>query len=201
MEGRSKKLHLVTEKIPISEVHPTVGPVDELSKSQFLEIPAPRARIDPASYHEQLSCKGHVILDVHSAEDKQTCQLIVTDEVIGHRCDVRSDFCSAQIALEAILDGSTNVQRLRNKAAASGGILRNYTFKDSASAQDQMRIVEFHNRPSTAVSWDQCCRSKMGYQDPMCIPVFCTSDLPLEVGTSLHLSSHTKVSSSLGSRC
>ena len=193
LEGRPRKLHLVTEKQSVTEIHPTVGPVDELSRSQFLGLSGPRAWLDPASYHEELDRRARVFLDADSAEDKITCQLILTDEVIGPRSNVRSDFYSAQIALEAILDGSTNVQRLRNKAAVCGGVLQNYTLEDSTLPQDQISIVKFQNRPPTSISWEQCCQSKMGTQDPMCVPVFCTSDIPLEVRAILRPSNNMRI--------
>ena len=174
LEENSRRLLLITNKPLNPNLRPTKSPLEESFRSSFLEISIPRARIDPFSYDDQLEGNACVILDDDTAKDGLSCQIIAKNRGVGYRYDVRSDFFSAQVALEAILEGSTNVQRLRNKAAMTGGILRNFNRDNTAFVN--VDAVAFRNRPETAPHWTKCLR-----RQPMCIPVFCTAEIPLEV--------------------
>jgi hypothetical protein len=98
---------------------------------------------------------------------------------------VRSDFSSAQVALEAILNGASNIQRLRNEAAMAGGVLRDYPTSRGTIKHGQVEdMVRFKNKAPSDLTWERCCKPKCGHQDTITIPVFCTADMPLEVRVS-----------------
>lgn len=93
---------------------------------------------------------------------------------------MRSSFASAQVALDALLDGATSIKRLQNEAAIAGGALQG----DLAPGNDQKgdeKAVEFENRPQTDKTWETCCKPRCGDQNPVCIPVFMTAELSPEV--------------------
>lgn len=68
-------------------------------------------------------------------KDGHTCSLVSRKYV--HFFSVRSDFSSAQVALDTIFHSSSNTQRLRNEAAIASGVLRSYLPTKTAAILDQ----------------------------------------------------------------
>ena len=172
-----RRLFLVTSKSLPSKLQPSTSSVEAFD-SPFLGEMADRQYIEIISSHKQFTGRVFVVLDDSTLKSSPTCRLVDYEDAYA----VRSDFHSVQAALNAILDGSTNMQRLRNEAAMSGGhVLRKYSANSATPVQHDGNFLKFENRPPNPPSWEKCCKKRVGAQSPICIPVFCTIEVPLEV--------------------
>lgn len=168
---------MVTSKSLPSNLQPSTSPVGAF-ESPFLGEWADRHFIFSVSSHGQINGKVFVVLDKYTLTRGHTCRLV---SLFNKGGSVRSDFYSVQVALDAMLDGTTNLQRLRNEAEMVGGKLQKYHANEVANSNHERDFLGFQNRPSDPVAWEQCCYSRLGYQDPICIPVFCTVEMPVKV--------------------
>ena len=142
--------------------------------------------IKAISSHKIVTDEVFVILDSETTKNGTTCGL--ASRYQAHFFYVRSDFASAQVALDALLDGSSNIQRLRNEAVIAGGPLRNYLAAKASEKSHNDEMIYFKNKPQNGLTWGKCCRRRNGDQSPVCIPVFCSAELPLEVTRALSFS-------------
>ena len=134
--------------------------------------------------------EAFIMLDEQTLHDGHTCRLVHRKQA-RYFC-VRSDFRGAQRCLDAILNESTNMQRLRNEAAANGGILGS----DQAPTKHMAEMrsaVSFLNKPATEKTWETCCKPVRGNQRDARIPVFCTTELPLKVSLATPIPLHSEV--------
>jgi hypothetical protein len=173
-----QRLFIVTTKDADSSFEPS-RPSMKVFDSPFLGFAEHQLR-DVIASHKKLTDEVFVMLDEQTRKDGSSCRLVSRKQ--AHYFAVRSDFRGAQRRLDAILNESSNIQRLRNEAAMAGGILR-----DSDSAQqikhmsDDRAIPHFLNKPATDKTWETCCKPVCGNQQDPIIPVFCTAELPLKV--------------------
>ena len=77
-----------------------------------------------------------ILLDTETSRIGLTCRLV--SRKIAQYFSVRSDFLSAQVALDAVINRATNMQRLRNEAAMAGGVLRDYSASKGAIEHNQV---------------------------------------------------------------
>ena len=134
--------------------------------------------------------EAFIILDEQTLHDGHTCRL--THRKQARYFSVRSDFRGAQRRLDAILNESTNMQRLRNEAAMNGGVLGNDQAPTKHMAEMQT-AVSLLNKPTTEKTWETCCKPHCGFQNYALIPVFCTTELPLKVSLATLVPLHLKV--------
>ena len=80
-----------------------------------------------------------ILLDTETSRIGLTCRLV--SRKLSQYFSVRSDFLSAQVALDAVLNGTTNMQRLRNEAAMTGGVLRDYSASKGTIEHNQVEDV------------------------------------------------------------
>ena len=80
-----------------------------------------------------------ILLDTETLKIGLTCRLV--SRKLAQYFSVRSDFLSAQVALDAVLNGASNMQRLRNEAAMVGGVLRDYSASKGAIEHNQVEDV------------------------------------------------------------
>ena len=113
-----------------------------------------------------------VMLDEQTRNDGRTCRLVTHEQ--AHVFTVRSEFRDAQRSAVAILNESTNIQRLRNEAAMCGGSLKSDRALITHTMNQKISISFFNN----STTREPCCKPA---QHHTMIPVFCTSDLPIEV--------------------
>lgn len=168
----------VVANIPEASSIPEVStPPVEVTEFPFVGFGEWRLR-EAITSQKGLTDEAFIILDEQTLDDGRTCRLVSRKQ--AHYFSVRSDFRGAQRSLDAILNESTNMQRLRNEAAMSGGILRSDRLPTMHMA-DTQTAVTFLNRPTTEKTWETCCKPRCGHQTNPLIPVFCTAELPLKV--------------------
>lgn len=80
-----------------------------------------------------------ILLDTETSRIGLTCRLV--SRKLAQYFSVRSDFLSAQVALDAVLNGATNMQSLRNEAAMASGVLRDYSASKGAIEHNQVEDV------------------------------------------------------------
>ena len=147
----------------------TYNPFGDCAEWHLRDAIGPRKRLLNTAF---------IILDEQTGEDKWTCQLVSRKE--AHYFSVRSDFWAAQRCVDAIVNESTNIQRLRNEAAMCGGILQNDRVP-TVHVMNRPSDVSFFNKPITCKTWNTCCGAGSGWQDKIILPVFVISELPLKV--------------------
>jgi len=180
----------VVANIPEASSIPEVStPPVEVAEFPFVGF-AERQLREAITSQKGLTDEVFIILDEQTHDDGCTCRLVSRKQ--AHYFSVRSDFKGAQRSLDAILNESTNMQRLRNEAAMSGGILRSDRVPTMHMA-DMLTAVAFLNRPTTEKTWEACCKSRCGFQDNALIPVFCTTELPLQVYLTILVSQHKEL--------
>lgn len=80
-----------------------------------------------------------ILLDTETSKIGLTCRLV--SRKLAQYSSVRSDFLSAQVALDAVLNGASNMQHLRNEAAMAGGVLRDYSASKCAIEHNQVEEI------------------------------------------------------------
>ena len=172
------RLCVVNHFIDSSSVfQPSTAPIEVLS-FPFVDY-TDRQLGQIANSEKRLTDAAFVILDDQTRKDGCTCRLVGRKEV-NFFC-VRSEFKGAQRSLDSLLYGSTNIQRLRNEAAMSGGYLK-HDRNPSTHVANTQKVVSLLNRPATTKTWETCCKPSCGLQNFLVIPVFCIAELPLHVG-------------------
>lgn len=177
----SQRLYIPTAENPPSNPQPSVPPVSPSTSTPFPSIAAKDFLASVS--HPDVTTDVFIQLDTSTSKDGSTCRLFDWSRDDGYNTVVvRADFASAQIALDALLNGVSNMQRLQNEATTLGGVLRNYHHAKN-DANQHGDVVKFKNKPFDALPWKTCCPPGFGDQGeiPLCLPVFCTADIPLQV--------------------
>lgn len=173
-----RRLCIVNHVIDDSSAPLPSTPPIEITSFPFIGYAEHKLR---EALHSQprLTDAAFLVLDEQTRKDSCTCRLVSRTE--AHFFSVRSDFRGAQGSLDEILYGSTNIQRLRNEAAACGGALR-YDRISTTHVTNRHNVVSILNKPTTIKTWETCCKPYSGHQTHALLPVFCTAEIPLKVG-------------------
>ena len=180
VDDSHRRLCVVTNVTDASFRAELSKPPVEVIESPFIGF-AERQLREAILSQKGLTDAAFIMLDEQTRKDSCTCRLVSRKQ--AHFFSVRSDFRGAQRSLDAVLDESTNIQRLRNEAAMSGGVLRNDRARITHVANGQ-NAVSFLNKPTTSKTWETCCKPGCGHQNKALIPVFCTAELPLKVSST-----------------